>query len=302
MACCYIAASMIAFIINTCDALNVDIHLQYNESLDPSKRSKHTDDDPFPLEESAGPTILSLGGMTCAACTGNVERALLGLEGVQRVAVSLPFQEAKVVHDADVSKDAMVSTIEDAGYEAKVGQRTPTQRIDVLQQAKDLDNLSKAFSASSRVSTLLFALGTGADLVGWDGRLERLLTPMGRQAILLALTSTIVYLYGAFIHKSGWGQMKNLVANMNTLISASTTLGILVSTVNIGVEGPRTAFTYFQTAAGLVLIVTAGRYLDLLTRRQATNTSVGLYSLVQNTASVRVLGQKVGRPAFFENV
>lgn len=292
---------MIAFIINTCDALNVDIHLQYNESLDPSKKSKHTDDDPFPLEESTGPTIISLGGMTCAACTGNVERALLVLEGVQRVAVSLPWQEARVVHDADVSKDAMISAVEDAGYEAKVGQRAPTQQIDILQQAKDLELLSKAFSRSSRLSTLLFGIGTGADLVGWDGRLEKMLTPIGRQAILLALTAMVVYYYGAFIHKGGWAQVRNFVVNMNTLISVSTSLGILVSALNIMIEGPRTAFTYFQTAAGLVMIVTAGRYLDLLSRRQATNTFIGLYSLVQKTASVRLSGQKVRLSTLLRN-
>lgn len=108
---------MIAFVINTCDALNVDIHLQYNESLDPSKLSIATDDDPVPPEEMYGPTVISIGGMTCAACTGTVERALLTLE---RVVVSLPFQEAKLVPDADVSKDALVSAVEDVGYDAKI--------------------------------------------------------------------------------------------------------------------------------------------------------------------------------------
>ncbi|KAL9068138.1 MAG: hypothetical protein Q9161_006382 [Pseudevernia consocians] len=181
MACCYIAASMIAFIINTCDALNVDINLQYNESLDPSNKSKHADDDASSVEEHSGPTIISIGGMTCAACTGNVETALLTLEGVQRVMVSLPFQEARAVHDADVSKDAMVAAIEGAGYDAKIGQRAPTQRIETLHQSQELSLLIKSFSGSSQLSTLLFALGTGADLVGWGSYLETFLTPLGRQ-------------------------------------------------------------------------------------------------------------------------
>lgn len=70
---------MIAFIINTCDALHVDINLQYNESLDSSDKFTHADDDVFPLEERTGPTVISIGGMTCAAYTGNVETALLTL-------------------------------------------------------------------------------------------------------------------------------------------------------------------------------------------------------------------------------
>ena len=39
MACCYIAASMIAFIIRSCDALDINLHLQYNESVE------HADDE-----------------------------------------------------------------------------------------------------------------------------------------------------------------------------------------------------------------------------------------------------------------
>lgn len=116
--------------------------------------------------------------------------------------VSLPFQEARVVHDAHVLKDAMVSAIEDAGYDAKIGQRAPTQRIETLQQSQELYLLSKSFSGSSRLSTLLFALDTEADLAGWGSYLETLLTPFGRQGMLLLLTTMISYHYGSFIHKS----------------------------------------------------------------------------------------------------
>ena len=293
MACCYIAASMIAFIINTCDALNVNMNLQYNESLDPSDKSKPADDDGFPLEERSGPTVISIGGMTCAACTGNVETALLTMEGVQRVIVSLSFQEARVVHDADVSKDAMVNAIEAAGYDANIGQRAPTQRIETLHQSQELTSLSRAFAGSSQLSTLLFAFGTGAELIGWDSHLDQFLTPLGRQFMLLILTTMICYYYGSFIHKSAWSSATHLTVNMNSLISLSTTLGFFLSVLNIVVQGPRTAFIYFQTIAGLIMIVTAGKYLDLLSRRRATNTFVGLYSLLQKTAWVRISGQKV---------
>ena len=284
---------MIAFIINTCDALNVDMNLQYNESLDPSNKSKETDGDASSFGQHSGPTIISIGGMTCAACTGNVETALLTLEGVQRVIVSLPFQEARVVHDADVSKDAMVSAVEGAGYDAKLGQRAPTQRIETLHQSQELALLSKSFSGSSQMSTLLFALGTGADAVGWSSYFETLFTPLGRQAVLLLMTAMISYHYGSFIHKSALVSATHLSVNMNTLISVSTSLGISISALNIAAQGPRTAFTYFQTVAGLIMIVTAGKYLDLLSRRRATSTFIGLYSLLQKTALVRVSGQKV---------
>ena len=112
MPCCYIAASLIASIINTCDALNIDMNLQYDKTLDPSDKFNHADDDVFPTEERSGPTAI----LICAACTCSGETALLSFAGVQRAMTSLPFQEARV---ADVSKDAMISVIEGAGYNAE---------------------------------------------------------------------------------------------------------------------------------------------------------------------------------------
>ena len=296
MACCYIAASMIAFIINSCDALNININLQYNESLDPSKiHPSDTDhDDAFPAEEPAGPTVISIGGMTCAACTGNVERALLSLEGIDRVLVSLPLQEAKVVHDADISKASMVSAVEDAGYDANVGQRTPEQRIETLQQSKELTALSSSIFGASWLSTLLFALDKGVSWSGWEKNFDGAVTPFGRQTLLLLVTAAISYHYGYFIHRSAVKSARHLSVNMNSLISVSTTLGLALSAWNLAIAGPDTAFTYFHMVAGLIMIVTSGKYLDLLSRRRSTITFVGLYSIMQQTASVKVAGQKVG--------
>ena len=294
MACCYIAASMIAFIINTCEALNVDLSLQYNETLDPTKGERPKNDaEKSTGKEPSGPTVLSLGGMTCTACISNIERALGAIGGVERVLVSLPFQEAKVVHDPDVSKAAMVSAVEDAGYEADVGERAPQQRIEALQHNKELRLLSVVFAGSSQLSTALFVLGPGSEWLGWSGPLDRMMTPLGRQIILLCLTAAMCFHYGLFIHRSTWSQLKALSVNMNTLISLSTTLGIILSMFNIVAQGPIEAYTYFQTVSGLIMIVIAGRYLDLLSRRQATSTFVGLYALLQETVSVKIIGHKV---------
>ena len=285
---------MIAFIINTCDMLNVDMNLQYNESLDPSKKAESADEDVFPIEKSSGPTVISLAGMTCAACTGNVERALLALEGVVRVIVSLSFQEAKIVHEPEVSQDAMISAIEDAGYEASIGSRTADQRLDTMQQTKELQMLSTAFSGSAWLSTILFILGPGVDLLDWDSILEETISPIVRQALLLTLTIGVSFYYGSFIHRSAISQASRLSVNMNTLISISTTMGICLSAFNVALQGPAHAYTYYQTVAGLIMIVTAGRYLDMLSRRQATNTFVGLYALLKETASVKIADHKVG--------
>ena len=295
MACCYIAASMIAFIINTCELLDVDIKLQYNESLDPSKGSStDTSSSTKHRKRTDELTILSLSGMTCAACVGNVERALQAVKGVTRVLVSLHFLEARINHSQQTSTDALTKAVQDAGYEAAVGERSTEARIETLRQTGELQTLKQAFASASSNSSILFALGSGLDYLGYGGTLEKVLTPYGRHTILLFLTGLICYGSGSWIHQSSWGAAKKLLVNMNTLISVSTSVGIIISATNIIFQDPSSVPTYYQMVSGLVLITTAGKYLDLLSRRQATNTFVGLYSLLQETETVRLANSNVG--------
>lgn len=124
----------------------------------------------------------------------------------------------------------------------------------------------------SRLSTVLFLLGGGSNMLGLSLSVESVLTAHGRQLALCVFTMTISLLHGRWIHRSTWSQAKQGLLNMNTLISLSTTLGLISSVVNIVLQGPTTKQTYLQTVSGLIMIVTAGRYLDRLSRRQATNT------------------------------
>ena len=61
--------------------------------------------------------ILKVTGMTCGGCTSAVTRALVGVDGVHNVDVSLAGHEAKVDFDEHMtSLDKLVTAVEDAGY------------------------------------------------------------------------------------------------------------------------------------------------------------------------------------------
>ena len=61
--------------------------------------------------------ILKVTGMTCGGCTSAVTRALVGIDGVHNVDVSLAGGEAKVDFDENMtSLDKLVTAVEDAGY------------------------------------------------------------------------------------------------------------------------------------------------------------------------------------------
>lgn len=64
---------------------------------------------------------VSVGGMTCAACSNSVESALLAVNGVFKASVALLQNKADIVFDHDLVKDEDIkSAIEDAGFEAEI--------------------------------------------------------------------------------------------------------------------------------------------------------------------------------------
>lgn len=63
--------------------------------------------------------VLDIEGMMCQHCVAHVNKALSGIEGVEAVEVSLENKNAVVTLAADVSDDALVKAVVDAGYEVK---------------------------------------------------------------------------------------------------------------------------------------------------------------------------------------
>lgn len=74
-----------------------------------------------------GPATLSLsvGGMTCAACSNTLTRLLSEVDGVSDVVVDLMGHSARVVVDSQKLTPIVIETVEDAGYEAEVVKAEP---------------------------------------------------------------------------------------------------------------------------------------------------------------------------------
>ncbi|GFR44217.1 hypothetical protein Agub_g5405, partial [Astrephomene gubernaculifera] len=93
-----------------------------------SRAQQHEDRTRWPV------ALLSVKGMTCAACSKAVEAALSSVEGVKRVSVAL-LQESAEVHfdESSISPEALVALVEDAGFDgALVSVRRPRHQMEVL--------------------------------------------------------------------------------------------------------------------------------------------------------------------------
>src|SRR5215471_14531855 len=86
--------------------------------------------------------ILLIGGMTCAACSARVEKAIRKLEGVQSAAVNLATEKAAVVYDARLLRlSSIIEAVERAGYTALEPPKTGAVDEDKLRKEKEIKTL-----------------------------------------------------------------------------------------------------------------------------------------------------------------
>lgn len=83
---------------------------------------------------SSASTLITILGMTCAACSGSVTESLQAIKGVQDVSVSLLTSLAKIVHDSSVPTNLLIDAIEDCGFDATIesttaGRHTKTETV-----------------------------------------------------------------------------------------------------------------------------------------------------------------------------
>ena len=287
---------MIAFIIRACDALDINLEIQYNDSFDPSIESDFgpVSDKKVSLKPSSdSATTVSISGMTCAACTSSVEDALQKVRGVQDLTVSLPLQEARIFHESGLDPKEFLSAVEGAGFEAKIGAKSSQEKIASMQGRDELERLRSSLTQSMSGSSLIFALGIGADYLGPVSLLQVPGISLCRQLILLGTTLCLCATSGHWIFSSAIDAFRNGRTNMHSLIAVSTFMGIAMSIMNLARNGFYQPKTYYDTVVGVMFIVTAGRYCDILSRRQASNTFVGLYSMLQEAAILQIKGSKV---------
>lgn len=69
---------------------------------------------------STSQTFVAISGMTCAACSGSITDALMDVDGISDVSVSLLTASAEISHSSAVSTNQIIATIEDCGFDAKI--------------------------------------------------------------------------------------------------------------------------------------------------------------------------------------
>ena len=246
---------------------------------------------------------LNIGGMTCAACVGHVENALLSVPGVSQASVNLGVERATVEFVPGLAElSDLQAAVEGAGYRVEGFNDAGDQEreLERLSKVKEVRELRKRLTLAGAGAILLF-LGT-FDAFPWVSKF------MGQgyyPFLLWAMATPVQFWAGSNFYTSGLGALRHGTANMHTLIALGTTVAYVYSAVVVlldafspgvladsGIE----AKVYFDTAAIIIALILLGRFLEAGARGRTSEAIRRLIGLRPTSARVVRDGEEVDIP------
>lgn len=209
-------------------------------------------------------------GMSCAACSARVEKAVSQVEGVTSCTVNLLTHSMEV--EGTASTEAIVAAVTAAGY----GISTATASADTPDESSAL---FKRFVKSLTFLLVLMYLSMGHHM--WGLPLPAFLVPISGWLQLL-LSAVILWLNRSFF-TDGFFALIRKSPNMNTLVSCGSAAAFLYSFAALLLH--RTDF-YFESAAMILTLITLGKFLEERSKGKTTDAIRGLMSLAPATATL----------------
>ena len=237
-------------------------------------------------------------GMSCAACSARVEKAVSKVPGVTACSVSLLTNSMGV--EGTASAQEIIAAVQDAGYGAspKSGAETKSAApsADALAD-RETPVLKRRLIASLGFLALLMYFSMGHTMWGWplpkwfDGNH----VAMGLTQLLLA---AIVMVINQKFFVSGFKSLLHGAPNMDTLVALGSGASFVWSTYalfamtraqQIGDADAVMAYMhefYFESAAMILALITVGKMLEARSKGKTTDALRSLMSLAPKTASV----------------
>ncbi|GCD38049.1 carbonate dehydratase [Streptomyces chrestomyceticus JCM 4735] len=229
-------------------------------------------------------TVLTVGGMTCAACVNRVEKKLGRLDGVTAT-VNLATGKARVRHPPGLPVTDLLATVEAAGFTAELPESEPAGPAKEAPapegQAPDAERNRLLVTALLSVPVLVLSMVPAWQFRNW-------------QWLCFALTAPVA-VWGALpFHRRAARGLRHGAATMDTLVSLGVAASFAWSAYALFLSGG-TAHFYLEAAVGVPLFVLAGRRLEAGARRGTGSALRALAELVGKDVSVRVPADAAGQ-------
>jgi len=263
---------------------------------------------------------IPVDGMTCAACSGRIQRALEKTTGVEKAAVNLMLRNATVAFDPAVtSANAMVDAIRATGYGAELAPAGRTafeeQQAQDAAQAREFEELRAKAGVSLVVAAIAMIVSMplmdaehGAhgmvsdpfmrwvmstlspplrELVPWLYALPRAALAYG----LLVVTLGVMLWAGRHFYTRAWAAFRHHSADMNTLIAVGTGAAFVYSVIATVWPGFFTSRglqpdVYYEAVVFIIALILMGNAFEARAKRQTSAALRSLANLQPKTARV----------------
>ena len=244
-------------------------------------------------------------GMSCAACSAHVEKAVAAVPGVRSVSVSLLTNSMQVEYDGAEQPAAVIAAVEAAGYGAAVAAADEELSLEDTETPRLKRRLltSLCFLVPLMYVTMGHMIGLPLppflDGGGWEA--------FGFALVQLALTLPVCWINRAFFI-SGWKGVRTLAPGMDTLVAMGAGASLLyglyaILMIVLGIAGGDEAQVmqfrhdlYFESAAMILTLITVGKTLEAYSKGKTTNALKSLMDLAPQTACLVRDGQQVTVP------
>ena len=240
-------------------------------------------------------------GMSCAACSSRVEKAVSKVPGVTACSVSLLTNSMGV--EGDVPPETVIHAVEDAGYGASLKGQGAAAQAQSASEAEDALKDRETPVLKHRLITslgflaVLMYMSMGHMMWGWplphfmDGNH----VAMGLLQLLLA---GIIMVINQKFFISGFKGLLHRAPNMDTLVALGSGASFIYSTyalfamTDAQLKGNDTAVMsymhefYFESAAMILALITVGKMLEARSKGKTTDALKGLMKLAPKTAVI----------------
>lgn len=249
-------------------------------------------------------------GMSCAACTARVEKAVSGVKGVTSCSVSLLTNSMGVEGTADAEE--IIAAVRNAGYDAALKKGNterktrPSSDTDALKD-RETPILKKRLIASLGFLIVLMYVSMGHMMWGWPlpPFFDNNHVAMG---LLQLLLTVVIMVINQKFFISGFTSLRHRAPNMDALVALGATAAFGYSTfalfamTDAQVKGNADAVMsymhefYFESAAMILALITLGKMLEARSKGKTTDALKGLMKLAPKTATLDRDGAEITVP------
>ena len=242
-------------------------------------------------------------GMSCAACSARVEKAVSKVPGVTSCSVSLLTNSMGV--EGSAGEQAVIAAVEAAGYGASVkgaaSAPAPAQSDPLADH--ETPALKRRLLSSLVFLALLMYLSMGHMMWGWPVPAFLAENPVAMGLAQLLLTVIIMVINQRFFI-SGFKSLWHKSPNMDTLVALGSTASFVYSVYALfamtGAQARGDAAQamswmhefYFESAAMILTLITVGKMLEARSKGRTTDALKGLMKLAPQTATLVIDGQE----------